>query len=225
MNTPVEHRPASSGTASDPASPSAREAGSALTETGRSGMPAVPAQPSRQAVPAERRGRTDISDRVVSRIAARAAGEVARVEEVGERGPLSFRGGTRATLDGDLATLRLDVTVEYPAPIREVAEEVRRYVTERVMALTGMDVGYIDVAVTSVSPPHGDPRGDRETSRAGDAEPAGETPTANPATNPTTNPARDTGQAGTGAPGRAAAPGDDPDDSPTEDIVPLREER
>ncbi|MFF5110131.1 Asp23/Gls24 family envelope stress response protein [Streptosporangium sp. NPDC000509] len=237
MNTPVEHRPASSGTTAPPAGREDPVPG----ETGRSGLPAVPAQPSWRGVPAERRGRTEISDQVVSRIAAHAAGEVPRVREVGEWKPLFFRGGTHATLDAELATLQIDVTIEYPAPIREVAEEVRRHVAERVMTLTGKDVGYIDVNVTGVAPA----RGDRETSRAPDAVPAGENPRErspenletpeNPqepplersAANPA-NPARGTGQAVAGPSGGAATPADDPDDdltSDTDDIVPLREER
>jgi uncharacterized alkaline shock family protein YloU len=114
---------------------------------------ARPAQPVRQAVPVEQRGRTDIAERVVSRIAARAAGEVARVREVGERGPLTLRGGgARATVDGDLAALRLNVTVEYPAPLLHVAEEIRRHVTERIRVLTGLAVGHIDIDVTNVVP-------------------------------------------------------------------------
>ncbi|MEU4409557.1 Asp23/Gls24 family envelope stress response protein [Streptosporangium sp. NPDC023963] len=221
MNTPVEHRSGSSGTAADPDPPASRQAGSVPAGTGGSARPAVPAQPSRQAVPAERRGRTDIPGRVVSRIAARAAGEVARVREVGERRPLSLRGGTRATLDGELATLRLDVTVEYPAPIREVAEEVRRHVAERVMALTGMDVGHIDVLVTNVAPAHDD-HDDRGTPRAGDAVPA-ENPSGAGQTGAGTPDGA--GQTGAGTPDRTAASVGDPADNPTEDIVPLREER
>ncbi|WP_326644014.1 Asp23/Gls24 family envelope stress response protein [Streptosporangium sp. NBC_01755] len=151
MNTPVEHRATSSGTAADPGGLPADQVGSVLAGTERSAPPAVPAQPSQRAVPAELRGRTDISNRVVSRIAAGAAREVARVRKVGEQGPLSFRGGTRAAVDGTLATLRLDVTVEYPAPIREVADEVRRHVAERIMTLTGMEVGHIDIDVTNVT--------------------------------------------------------------------------
>ncbi|MEV4746057.1 Asp23/Gls24 family envelope stress response protein [Streptosporangium sp. NPDC049248] len=169
MNTPVEHRASSSETAADSGGLPAERAGSAPAGTGRSAPPAVPAQPSQRAVPAELRGRTDISDRVVSRIAAGAAREVARVRKVGERGPLSLRGGTRAAVDGTLATLRLDVTMEYPAPIREVADEVRRHVAERVTTLTGMDVGHIDIDVTNVirapeSPPETSYEVSRETS-------------------------------------------------------------
>ncbi|MEU8382301.1 Asp23/Gls24 family envelope stress response protein [Streptosporangium sp. NPDC048865] len=224
MNTPVEHRPASSGTAAEPEPPPSRQAGSVPAEAGRS---VVPVQPSHQAVPAERRGRTDIADRVVSRIAAHAAGEVPRVREVGERRPLSLRGGTRAAVDGGLATLRLDVAVEYPAPIREVAEEIRRHVAERVMTLTGMDVGHVDVLVTDVTPARDDHDG-RGTPRAGGTVPsvggwatgAGQGGTAQAGAGQA-----GTAQAGAGAPGRASTPGDDPADGPTEEIVPLREER
>jgi uncharacterized alkaline shock family protein YloU len=158
MNTPVEHRATPSGAAADSGDLPADRPGSVLAQPERSASPAVPDQPARQTVPAELRGRTDISERVVSRIAACAAREVARVEKVGERGPLSFRGGTRAAVDGTLATLMLDVTVEYPAPIREVADEVRRHVAGRVMTLTGMDVGHIDIDVTNVTRPPSTPR-------------------------------------------------------------------
>ncbi|MFI6507354.1 Asp23/Gls24 family envelope stress response protein [Streptosporangium sp. NPDC050855] len=154
MSTPVEHRPvpgrATQGSA-EPAEPgtlSGDGPGGVPERTGRSAPSTVS---GRLAVPAERRGRTDISDRVVSRIATRAAGEVARVRKVGERGPLSFRGGTRATVDGELTTLRLDVTVDYPAPLREVAQQVRSHVAERIMALTGLYVGHIDIDVTNVT--------------------------------------------------------------------------
>jgi len=145
MNTPVEHAVETPANASDlPAR---------WPEDGTPADAARPAQPVRQAVPVEQRGRTDIAERVVSRIAARAAGEVARVREVGERGPLTFRGGgTRATVDGKLAALRLNVTVEYPAPILHVAEEIRRHVTERIRVLTGLAVGHIDIDVTNVVP-------------------------------------------------------------------------
>ncbi|MGC5010982.1 Asp23/Gls24 family envelope stress response protein [Streptosporangium sp. DT93] len=153
MSAPVEHRPvpgrADPGSAGPTGSAgSGAPPGGVPEQMGRSTPSTVSGRP---AVPAERRGRTDISDRVVSRIATRAAGEVARVRKVGERGPLSFRGGTRATVDGELTTLRLDVTVDYPAPLREVAQQVRSHVAERIMALTGLYVGHIDIDVVNVT--------------------------------------------------------------------------
>jgi uncharacterized alkaline shock family protein YloU len=145
MTTPVEHR----------ATETPANAGDLPARLPGDDIPADaarPAQPARQAVPVEQRGRTDIAERVVSRIAARAAGEVARVRKVGERGPLAFRGGTRAIVDRELTALRLDLTVEYPAPLLHVAEEVRQHVTERIRVLTGLAVGHIDIDVTNVVP-------------------------------------------------------------------------
>ncbi|WP_371783398.1 Asp23/Gls24 family envelope stress response protein [Streptosporangium subroseum] len=145
MTTPVEHR----------ATETPADAGDLPTRPPGDDTPADEAwsaQPVRRAVPAERRGRTEIAERVVSRIAARAAGEVARVRKVGERGPLTFRGGARATVDGELTALRLDVTVEYPAPLLHVADEVRQHVSERIHTLTGLAVGHIDIDVTNVVP-------------------------------------------------------------------------
>ena len=145
MTTPVEHR--ATETPADAGDLPARPPGDDVPADA-----AWPAQPVRRAVPAEQRGRTEIAERVVSRIAARAAGEVARVRKVGERGPLTFRGGARATVDGELTALRLDVTVEYPAPLLHVADEVRQHVSERIHTLTGLAVGHIDIDVTNVVP-------------------------------------------------------------------------
>ncbi|GAA2849305.1 hypothetical protein GCM10010517_06620 [Streptosporangium fragile] len=153
MATPVGHRSApGAGGATAPSAPGPGGEGAVHAEAGSSAAQGIPAQSVREIVPPERRGRTDIPGRVVSRIAIRSAGEVARVREVGERGPLTFHGGTRATVHGRLAALRLDVTVEYPAPIRQVAQEVRRHVAERVHTLTGLDVGHIDIEVVGVVP-------------------------------------------------------------------------
>ncbi|MER7134564.1 Asp23/Gls24 family envelope stress response protein [Streptosporangium saharense] len=116
--------------------------------TASSGTPAA----SRPAVPAELRGRTEIPERVVTRIAACAAREVERVREVRERGPLAFGKHTHATVDGGLALLELEVSVDYPAPLLETAEEIRRHVGERVHTLTGLSVGQIDLDVTGVVP-------------------------------------------------------------------------
>ncbi len=150
MTTPVEHRTASADTsAGAPGSP-ARNAGDAEDTASPTSPEAAPVPRVRRAVPAERRGRTEIPDRVVLRIATHAAGEVARVREVRERGPLAFGGHTRATVSGELATLELEVSVDYPAPLLQMAEEIRQHVNERVHTLTGLTVGQIDIDVTGV---------------------------------------------------------------------------
>ncbi|WP_326825182.1 Asp23/Gls24 family envelope stress response protein [Streptosporangium sp. NBC_01639] len=155
MTTPVEHRAASpEATADTHDLPAQRPEGdSAMEAAGQS------IRPVRPAVPAERRGKTDIPGRVVSRIAARAAGEVAGVREVRERKPLAFGGGTHAAVDGELTTLHLDVSVEYPTPLLQVTEAVRRHVADRVHMLTGLHIGHIDIDVTDVLPPQGEDHG------------------------------------------------------------------
>ncbi|MFF4416320.1 Asp23/Gls24 family envelope stress response protein [Streptosporangium sp. NPDC001559] len=122
--------------------------------TAPAGVPTAPGPPAaaRPAVPAELRGRTEIPERVVTRIAVRAAKEVERVREVRERGPLTFGRHTHSTVDGGLALLELEVSVDYPAPLLETAEEIRRHVGERVHTLTGLSVGQIDLDVTGVVP-------------------------------------------------------------------------
>ncbi|MEV4187018.1 Asp23/Gls24 family envelope stress response protein [Streptosporangium canum] len=154
MTTPVEHRATPAEAPADVRGlPAQRPGSTSPADAARSAPPALPVRP---AVPAERRGKTDIPERVVARIAARAAREVARVREVRERGPLTFGGRTHATLDGDLTVLRLEVSVEYPAPLRQVTEAVRRHVADRVSVLTGLHIDHIDIDVTDVVPPRGE---------------------------------------------------------------------
>ncbi|HEV3400293.1 MAG TPA: Asp23/Gls24 family envelope stress response protein [Acidimicrobiales bacterium] len=90
------------------------------------------------------RGLLDIAPVVPEKIARRAASEVAGT--VG-----------RITADADVApgqaTLRLELGVEYPRPVGEVAAEVQRRVTSRVHELTGLTVAAVDVTVTELLPP------------------------------------------------------------------------
>ncbi|MFF5208791.1 Asp23/Gls24 family envelope stress response protein [Streptosporangium sp. NPDC000396] len=156
MTAPVEHHAASSEAPADVPTLPVQRPGGVLPES----VARVPqqAQPVRPAVPAERRGKTSIPERVVSRIAARAAGEVAGVREVRERGPLTFAGRTHATVDENLTAVELDVSVEYPVPLRQVSAEIRRHVADRVRALTGLNVSHIDINMTSVVLPRGEGR-------------------------------------------------------------------
>ncbi|MEV8633452.1 Asp23/Gls24 family envelope stress response protein [Streptosporangium sp. NPDC051023] len=174
MTTPVEHHPTSAETSAGvPGLPTQRAGSVSPSGTAPASWPSGTAPPVRTAVPAELRGRTDIPARVVSRIAARAAGEVARVREVRERGPLTFGGHTHATVDGGLALLELEVSVEYPAPLLRMAEEIRRHVGERVRALTGLTVGQIDIDVTGAVP--ASQEDDTHTTGAAPSSQAGDT--------------------------------------------------
>ncbi|GAA2662241.1 Asp23/Gls24 family envelope stress response protein [Nonomuraea recticatena] len=97
-----------------------------------------------QRIPAEQRGRTRIEDRVVSSIALQAANEVEQVREV------LHRRSPAARVDGDLTTIRVDVALDYPAPVRTIASEIRNHVARRVLELTGLEVAQVDVRVTSL---------------------------------------------------------------------------
>jgi uncharacterized alkaline shock family protein YloU len=107
----------------------------------------------------ERRGRTEIADRVLERIAARtlaevdqAGGSVRRVLGVplGRDDP---GGGPQvsAEVDGHLATLRMTISVAYPTPIRQVAHQLRERITTRVGELTGLQVRQVDITVASLT--------------------------------------------------------------------------
>jgi uncharacterized alkaline shock family protein YloU len=101
-------------------------------------------------LPAATRGSLRIADRVVAKIAAQAAGEVLSGAPGAELVPkdatphasVSVRKGAR-----DAARLRLTLELGYPADIGTVCGTVRRHVTDRVQALTGMDVPEVAVEV------------------------------------------------------------------------------
>ncbi|MBM9505683.1 Asp23/Gls24 family envelope stress response protein [Actinacidiphila acididurans] len=107
---------------------------------------AVPAQ-----LPAADRGSLRIADRVVAKIAAQAAGEVLSDVPGADLVP---RGTTphasvsvRKSGTRDAARLRLTLELGYPADIGAVCGSVRRHVTDKVAALTGMDVPEVAVEV------------------------------------------------------------------------------
>ena len=111
--------------------------------------------------PVPERGTTTVADRVIVAVAARAAADVPGIGGAARRAtrlPVHGRRPDRApqveaTIAGDTVTLRLQVSVTYPEPVRAVTEEVRRHVTDRVGLLTGKRVGSVDVTVVSLPLP------------------------------------------------------------------------
>ncbi|MFC4913095.1 Asp23/Gls24 family envelope stress response protein [Actinomadura gamaensis] len=102
----------------------------------------------------EDRGTTRITDRVIQRLAGRAAGEASGATgldksvlgmKVGGRGEAR----ARVTVDGDRVTARVSTSVEYPAPVRQVARRVRELVSARITEMTGMAVERVDVEVAA----------------------------------------------------------------------------
>ena len=55
-----------------------------------------------------------------------------------------------AHVDGDLVTVAVTLAVQWPAPVRQVADEVRRHLSARIGQLTGLQVAQVDVDVTAL---------------------------------------------------------------------------
>ncbi|HEX7303176.1 Asp23/Gls24 family envelope stress response protein [Lentzea sp.] len=82
-------------------------------------------------------GLTTVADRAVSRIAGRAAMEVADV----------LGAEVTARVTGGVASLDARLDLRYPAPVASTAARVRAHLVERVGALTGLRVSVVDVSV------------------------------------------------------------------------------
>ena len=117
------------------------------------------AEPARAALaPPEQRGSTEIADLVVERIAARAVAEVDDAHGsarrlLGLRMPGAAAPRVTVQIDGRLATVRVALSVRYPAPIRQVTTEVRANVMARVGELTGLDVRHVDIEIPALITP------------------------------------------------------------------------
>jgi uncharacterized alkaline shock family protein YloU len=111
--------------------------------------------------PPETRGLTQIADRVLERIAAHALTEVKETGGAARRllgvplGHDSEHTAPRVTarVDGNLATLRIRISVLYPAPIRQVTRRLRDHVTARIGELTGLDVRQVDIDIAALIQP------------------------------------------------------------------------
>lgn len=105
----------------------------------------------------DERGRTSLSDRVIEKTAATAALEVDHVHGTNQGLAATLFAadptvGVRATIDGHLAQLRLDVEVDYPVSLRSVTRELRRHVSSRVAQLCQITVTDVDVHIAALRP-------------------------------------------------------------------------
>ncbi|MEU2557770.1 hypothetical protein ABZ626_00255 [Streptomyces longispororuber] len=94
-----------------------------------------------QVAPAER-GATRIADRVIAKIAARAAREALRSLPEEAAPPHAT-----VSVHRDAARVRVSLELDYPSDIGGQCGAVRRHVAERVQALAGMDVPEVAVQV------------------------------------------------------------------------------
>ncbi|MEU6737464.1 DUF6286 domain-containing protein [Streptomyces physcomitrii] len=95
--------------------------------------------------PAAERGATEVADRVVRKIAERAASEAVTATKTARKVSLSRRGRT--------AHLALEVRLPYPSDLPESGELIRRHVTGRTEELTGIRVPSTRVTVARLATP------------------------------------------------------------------------
>lgn len=112
--------------------------------------PSVPAL-----VDPSQRGTLSVADRVVEKVAAQAVAEV-YLATGAPRTLLGRRLGSAdhdrparadARVDGQLVSVAVTLAVQWPAPVREVAAQVRLHLTTRIADLTGLKVAEVDVEV------------------------------------------------------------------------------
>ncbi|MBW3580442.1 MAG: Asp23/Gls24 family envelope stress response protein [Actinobacteria bacterium] len=111
------------------------------------------------------RGRTTIADAVVAKIAGIAAREIAGVHNMGsgtaravgalrERLPGAARSsitqGVNVEVGERQAAVDVDIVCEYGVRIVDVANAVRRNITERIEDMTGLEVTEVNIAVDDV---------------------------------------------------------------------------
>lgn len=110
-------------------------------------------------------GRTTIADSVVAKVAGIAAREVPGVHALGGGGTRAMgaiRGamnvtdltqGVKVEVGETQAAADITIVVDYPAPIQEVAENVRNAVTTAITRLVGLQVVEVNVDVNDVHLP------------------------------------------------------------------------
>ncbi|WP_432110229.1 DUF6286 domain-containing Asp23/Gls24 family envelope stress response protein [Streptomyces sp. AA1529] len=140
---------------------------------------------------AARRGTTTVADKVVRKIAERAAGEALP-------GPAAGRASGSASVHGRRASVALRLPLPYPAPLSDTARRVQSHVTDRTRELTGLGVAPARLTVTRLTVPS-------EPAAPGVSDPA-----------PTSGSGTASGSAAT--PGTATTPGPPADEVTTGEV-------
>lgn len=109
---------------------------------------------------AEDRGRVDVADQVVQKIALGALEETEGVGgTTGTVGRMLGRDDSdghprvEATVSGRSTRIDARISVAYPSPVAAVCDRARAHVVRQVEALTGLSVARVDVVVTALTVP------------------------------------------------------------------------
>ena len=120
-------------------------------------------------------GRTTIAEGVVAKVAGIAAREVSGVHALGGGGARAFGAirdavnatdltqGVKVEVGETQAAADITIVVDYPAPIQEVADNVRSAVTTAITRLVGLQVVEVNVDVNDVHLPTDDSDDDTES--------------------------------------------------------------
>jgi uncharacterized alkaline shock family protein YloU len=120
-------------------------------------------------------GRTTIAEGVVAKVAGIAAREVSGVHALGGGGARALGAirdavnatdltqGVKVEVGETQAAADITIVVDYPAPIQNVAENVRQAVAGAITRLVGLQVVEVNVDVNDVHLPSDDTDGDTES--------------------------------------------------------------
>lgn len=142
---------------------------------GSSRVDRVPAVPRPAIEVGASEGRTTIAEGVVAKVAGIAAREVSGVHALGGGGARAFGAirdavnatdltqGVKVEVGETQAAADITIVVDYPAPIQEVADNVRSAVTAAITRLVGLQVVEVNVDVNDVHLPTDDADDDTES--------------------------------------------------------------
>lgn len=134
--------------------------------------PPGPASPATRATgagadpAAEQRGRVDVADQVVEKIAVAAlaetdgvGGATGTVDRMLGRDEAGGRPRVTATVSGRSVRLDARISVTYPSPVAATCDRARVHVVRQVEELTGLGVARVDITVSALTLPRTAPVG------------------------------------------------------------------
>ena len=105
------------------------------------------------------RGTTVLARKVLEKVAAQvvvdetfAGGSSGGFLGIGARADLSARPQAKVELAGNVASLRVEVGLPYPVPLRQATDQLRDRISSRVSEMTGVEVRQVDVTVSWLRP-------------------------------------------------------------------------
>ncbi|MDN3480669.1 Asp23/Gls24 family envelope stress response protein [Arthrobacter sp. APC 3897] len=113
----------------------------------------------RQHLDAGDRGRTVLSRKVLEKVAAQivvdetfAGGSSGGFLGIGARADLTARPDAKVELAGNVASLKVEVGLPYPVPLRQATNQLRDRISSRVSEMTGVEVRQVDVTISWLRP-------------------------------------------------------------------------